>query len=558
MHLLQSPLITLLFSLLGEQRLKVLLLTGFAGLLHALLVVLISVASDMLNDPTANTFPHFAMFLLCVAGYTVMLGKASSIVIGCMGEWIYASQKQVAGRLLDANLNDFERLERTRIYRSLIENTDLLMDSTRMVILAGSGLVMVAVSMAYIFTLSKGAFIITVATTSLCAYLYSRKQAQINAYMAKFKVMEGRFLEALNHILHGLKELKTHRGRRRDLYDRHMTWVNRATRRTKVKAERLTVENYIFAETFLLALIASVVFLMPRFADTNTETVLILSMAILYALGPLGQVISAAPLISKADWAINDMNALRDLLAEYNETDAFNPDNRLARKQGRFAAITLENVEFSYPPVVENGRGFSLGPMRFALNQGELVFLVGGNGSGKSTFLKLLTGLYPPSEGRILMDETPVDDANRESYRELFAVLFADFHLFDRLYGLRDADMERFETLLEQMDIADKTAVRRGKFTTLELSSGQKKRLALCVCLLEDKPVYILDEVAADLDPEFRRRFYEEVLPGLKAQGKTIVAVSHDDRYYHLADRVVKMDYGVIDAIVDNAGSDAS
>ncbi len=551
----QSPLILLLFRLLEEKKSQVIALIGFAGFLHGLLVVLINVASESLSKGAVATFPYFAMFLLCIGGYTYMLRMASRVVIERMGGWIYKTQKRVAGQLMEASLNDVERMEKTRVYKSLIENTDLLMDTTRLLVMAGSGLVMVVVSMAFIFTISRSAFVVTVVITSGAAYLYSRKQGVINEYTTRLKKMESRFLEFLNHILLGLKELKVHRGRRDDLFNRHMTWVNRAAKRTKVTAERLTVENAIFAETFLLVLIASVVFLLPRFSVMDTDTVLILSMAILYALGPLGQVISAVPMLYKADWAVRDIGELGDTLEAYNEAKDFDPYNRLAKKDGEFASITLEDAFFTYPAVSSNSHGFSLGPMNFTLNKGELIFLVGGNGSGKSTFLKLLTGLYAPGKGRILVDNTPVDSANRDSYRELFSVLFADFHLFDRLYGLRGADKDAVDDLLEKMDIADKTGIRHGRFTTLDLSSGQKKRLALTVCLLEDKPVYILDEVAADLDPVFRKHFYETVLPELKAKGKTIVAVSHDDRYYHVADRVVKMDYGSIETItVPHAG----
>lgn len=551
MILKQSPLITLLFSLLGEKRWQIIALTGFAGLLHALLVVIIGAASGSLTQGSTFFFRFFVMFLVCVVGYTTMLRLTSRKVIGLLGEWIYTTQRKVAGQLMRSRLTEFERLERARLYKSLIENTDLLMDATRMMVQASSGLVMVVVSMAYIFTLSQMAFFLTVIITGAAAFMYSRKQGVINTYTSKFKKMEKLFLCYLDHILNGIKELKVNRSRRADLYDKHMYRANQTAQRIKVKAERMTVENYIFAETFLLVLIASVVFVLPRFIPTNSETVLVLCMAILYVLGPLGQVIGAVPLIFKADWAIKDMNELCKMLDDYDETKEFDPDGRLARRQGHFDRIEFMDVEFCYPSAATNGHGFRVQPSSFTLKRGELVFLVGGNGSGKSTFLKLLTGLYFPDEGAILVDDIPVNETNREAYREMFSVLFADFHLFDRLYGLADLEQAEVTAMLERMGIADKTGVCRGKFTTLDLSSGQKKRLALAVCLLEDSPVYILDEVAADLDPEFRKHFYEDILPELKAKGKTVVAVSHDDRYFHAADRVVRMDYGSMEPVVD-------
>jgi putative ATP-binding cassette transporter len=126
----------------------------------------------------------------------------------------------------------------------------------------------------------------------------------------------------------------------------------------------------------------------------------------------------------------------------------------------------------------------------------------------------------------------------------LFSAIFSDFHLFEKLHGLSAVDPERVNALLRLMEISDKTAFSEGHFTNTHLSTGQRKRLALVVSYLEDKPIYVFDEVAADQDPQFRRYFYETLLPELKSAGKTVVVVSHDDRYFQAGDRVLQMDYG--------------
>ena len=174
---------------------------------------------------------------------------------------------------------------------------------------------------------------------------------------------------------------------------------------------------------------------------------------------------------------------------------------------------------------------------------GELVFIKGGNGSGKSTLVKLLTGLYKPLAGEVLLGETRVTDANVQHYRELFSIIFSDFHLFDRLYGM-EVDEARVSSLLEEMQLADKTEFADGRFVNLNLSTGQRKRLALLIALLEDRPYCVFDEVAAEQDPAFREYFYEVILQNLKKQGKTIIAVTHDERFHHTADRVLTMEYG--------------
>jgi putative ATP-binding cassette transporter len=149
-----------------------------------------------------------------------------------------------------------------------------------------------------------------------------------------------------------------------------------------------------------------------------------------------------------------------------------------------------------------------------------------------------------PAEGAIRVDDMEIGAANIQSYRNLFSAIFSDFHLFDKLHGLRDAAPEQVNDLLRLMDISHKTSFADGRFSNIHLSTGQRKRLALVVSYLEDKPVSVFDEVAADQDPEFRRYFYETLLPEMKSSGKTVVVVSHDDRYFHIADRVLRMDYG--------------
>jgi len=215
---------------------------------------------------------------------------------------------------------------------------------------------------------------------------------------------------------------------------------------------------------------------------------------------------------------------------------------------GQLGSISLAQAEYTYEG--QSGETpFRMGPIDLTIERGEVVFIVGGNGSGKSTLLKVLTGLYPPTHGTLLVNENTVLPTNVEHYRELISVIFADFHLFSKAYGLLDADPAAVKALLRDMHIDHKTSFSEGGFTHQKLSTGQKKRLAMVIALLDDRPLFVLDEWAADQDPEFRKHFYEDMIPALKRKGKTIVAVSHDDRYFHVADRVVIMEYGQIRSI---------
>jgi putative ATP-binding cassette transporter len=212
----------------------------------------------------------------------------------------------------------------------------------------------------------------------------------------------------------------------------------------------------------------------------------------------------------------------------------------------RFDKIEMRNVIFRYVDKLSD-IAFQIGPLDFILRAGELVFITGGNGSGKSTFLKVLAGLYPPDSGELLLDGVPINSDTRDAYRALMSAIFTDYHLFQRLYGIPAPEQSEVDRLLTQFRLADKTALSDGEFRTLELSGGQRKRLALLVSLLEKRPVLLLDEWTSDQDPEFRRKFYYELLPDLMEAGATVVVITHDDRYLdelHLPARRLRMDEG--------------
>jgi putative ATP-binding cassette transporter len=182
------------------------------------------------------------------------------------------------------------------------------------------------------------------------------------------------------------------------------------------------------------------------------------------------------------------------------------------------------------------------------MKSGDLVFITGGNGSGKSTFLRVLSGLYPPDSGEVLLDGRAVTNSSRDEYRGLMSAIFFDYHLFQRLYGV-DTDPAEVGRLLAKFRLTDKTALINGEFRTLDLSGGQRRRLALIVSMLEKRPIMILDEWTAEQDPEFRRKFYDELLPELMAAGATCVVITHDDRYLdelHMPARRIRMDEGRI------------
>jgi putative ATP-binding cassette transporter len=198
-------------------------------------------------------------------------------------------------------------------------------------------------------------------------------------------------------------------------------------------------------------------------------------------------------------------------------------------------------------PSEEKDEGFMLGPIDLTLRPGELVFFIGGNGSGKTTLAKLLLGLYAPEAGEIRLDGAVITEENRDHYRQLFTAVFSDFYLFDSLLGIETPQLdEQALGYLKRLQLTQKVQVNDGVLSTTNLSQGQRKRLALLTAYLEDRSIYLFDEWAADQDPLFKQVFYYELLPELKAQGKTVLVISHDDRFYEVGDRIIKLEYGKI------------
>jgi putative ATP-binding cassette transporter len=261
---------------------------------------------------------------------------------------------------------------------------------------------------------------------------------------------------------------------------------------------------------------------------------------------PISTIMGALPSLRQSMIALKRIEQLDDtLLAERAPCGETNFTGN--------APLTLElrGVCHQYPGATED-RAFVLGPIDFTIHAGELLFIVGGNGSGKTTLAMLLLGLYPPESGAIYLNGHKVTEANVADYRQHFSAVFADFHLFEQLLEMEsDALMEKTNHYLASLEMANKVQVVDGKFSTLNLSTGQRKRLALISSYLEDRPIYLFDEWAADQDPAFKRVFYTELLPELKARGKTVIVITHDDAYFSCADRVIKLQDGALKPFYD-------
>jgi putative ATP-binding cassette transporter len=297
-----------------------------------------------------------------------------------------------------------------------------------------------------------------------------------------------------------------------------------------------------FASVYIIIL-ALILFIVPGFVGNFTGHVLTgYALTVLYIAGPMMLLVGTIPTLNNATVSLERVEELGLTLAQPKRLS--DEGRAMPGKRVSWREIELRGITHSYYRERE-ASSFTLGPINLNLSRGELIFLVGGNGSGKTTLAKLLCGLYIPESGSLLLDGKPVSDLTRDQYRQLFSVVFSDFYLFEKLLGLEAKNLDaRAAHYIERLQLEHKVEVRDGQLSTVDLSQGQRKRLALLTAYLEDRPVYIFDEWAADQDPVFREIFYYELLPELKARGKTVVVISHDDRYYGMADRIVTLDYG--------------
>jgi len=266
------------------------------------------------------------------------------------------------------------------------------------------------------------------------------------------------------------------------------------------------------------------------------------ALTLLYLMTPMQVILNTLPQMSRANVALKKTEELGFTLSSQEAETS----GKTHASPGNWNTLELRSVSHVYHREGES-ENFVLGPLTLSFKPGELVFIVGGNGSGKTTLVKLLTGLYVPEGGKIWLDGRPMEQADREFYRQHFSAVFSDFYLFEQLLGLLDPDLDgRAREYLEQLKLSHKVGIVNGKFSTTDLSQGQRKRLGLLTAYLEDRPIYVFDEWAADQDPQFKTVFYLQLLPELRAKGKTVFVITHDDRYYQVADRIIKLDDGQI------------
>jgi putative ATP-binding cassette transporter len=510
-------------------------MTVAAGVSNAALLALINTgASAAANED--HSLRILALYVVAILVFIIAKDKALREMLTRVERMVRALRVRICDKVRRADLPFIERLGRGQLYTTVAQDANLISQSAFIITNAAQEAIMLLFALLYIAWLSPLSFGIILVAVAAAVVVYEIHRRTLNRDLQRLAAKDAEFLDTMAHVIDGFKETKLNRRKSDALFE--------AFREVAVDAEELKtklgvrfVADVMFSHVFAYVLIGVIVFLLPRFVHTYSGIVLKVTAGVLFIVAPLEMIVSSMPMTARANVALDNLYQLEARLdANLDDTSA---SEAQVAPYADFERIVLEDGVYRY-------EDFGIGPLDLTITRGEMLFIIGGNGSGKSTLLKVLTGLYPLSEGRLRVDERHLDARSIGGYRELISAIFTDFHLFDRLYGLEAVDEREVRRLIAEMELEEKTDYVDGRFTTVALSTGQRKRLALIAALLEDRQIYVFDEWAADQDVHFREYFYSTILRRLKEQGKTVIAVTHDDRYWGVADRVIEMDKGRI------------
>ena len=377
-----------------------------------------------------------------------------------------------------------------------------------------------------------------VLAVTVCILLSAEGVKRLRTARAEQDILVGHF----RTLIGGFRELKLHEGRRSAFFHEGLVPATESVRDKTVAGLTRFAAAEGWSQLAFFGFTGFLLFVAPHLQAIPRPTLVGLVLMVLYLMSPLDVVITWLPILGRARASLLRVQALIPRLEQHQFQNQGH--NAPAREIEFRDSIELQQASFRYEGD-EEFAGFRLGPIDLVLKRGELVIMAGGNGSGKTTLVKLISGLYRPCEGTLLVDGRPIRDHDAESYRQLFTVVFADGYLFNNLAGLDSRGIEQKARLgLDRLGLASRVAMSGRTFATTGLSSGQTRRLALLCACLEDRPVYIFDEWAANQDRRFKQLYYHELLPELKAQGKALLVISHDEEYFEIADRVIWLHEG--------------
>ncbi|MEM6989197.1 MAG: cyclic peptide export ABC transporter [Myxococcota bacterium] len=501
---------------------------------------LIAVVHRALVSPEGTGLVGLALAFVALGLGKLVTGYFSEVMLTRYAQQAIARLRiDLVRQLLQVPHDRFSQVGPARVYAALTDDVGQVGQTLYLLPALTVNLAILGGGALYLLYLSWVAIAVIAALVVVGGATYRLLSRRAYRALDDARAEHDRLVAHFVTLTRGFKELKLHRPRRRAFVTEELTPTADRLVDHNVRSHARYILAHATSHFFFFALIGAVVFAVPTLTDVGSDVLTGYVLTCLYLMGPLSGAVGALPRFAAADVALRRVESLGVQL-ESATPEA--PGDVAAQ----WSSIALKGVtrDYEHP---KYGRLFTLGPIDLTVRPGEVLFITGSNGSGKSTLARLLSGLDTPEQGEVVWDETVVDSTNRDDYRQLFSAVFSDFYVFDRLLGLDATDADgRAEKRLRDLQLAHKVTIADGVLSSTDLSQGQRKRLALLTAYLEDRPIYLFDEWAADQDPEFKEVFYHQLIPELRALGKAVIVITHDDRYFDLADRRIRLGDGKI------------
>jgi len=517
-----------LFAKKNKSMFNNILLGLLSGLGNAIIIFTINSAITSTNDFRLKLLFYF------VIGLTIHICSQKTMRINILeytNLFIYKKQMKIVKYLISCNYEDFEKTEKSRIQMVLNNDTEKLSEFANLIISAVVNFITLICCFVYLSLINIYAMLTALLIAFIIAFIYYLVSRYANKITLESRTVQNAFFSLINDLIGGFKELKFNINREKD-FSKDVDDSCKEYKNKKELTASAFARLFIIGEILFTVAIGIIVFIFPFVINNFDNSVLAnYIFVLLYMVGPVNEILNAVPHILEFNVSLKRINGLISDLSVKSETC----ENINCEDDQNNISIKLNEIEYLY-----KNENFKIGPISYEFNTGEIVFITGGNGSGKSTFAKVITGLYRITSGNIFINEKISTETD---LRSLFSAIFVDFHLFKKTYGLEFTETQTSD-YLSLLNIDKKVKIKDKIFDTLNLSTGQRKRIALLVSCLENKPFYLFDEVAADQDPEFRKFFYHEFLQKLKEKQKCVIVITHDDQYFHIADKIIKMDLG--------------
>lgn len=526
------------------------LVSGVAG--TAVLALVNAAANEIANNGYDSVDWLLAGgFLAAVAAFAVAEVMLLTGISARAERAVAAARTGIARNMAVADYDSLMRIGPQAIFESLTRDAAMIGKMAQFLAIGLRSAVLVLCMLVYVATLSMLALALVSAVVAVGSVVFLRRDKRLQAMMWRMLASDSAVFERISDLLNGFKQMRM-RWAGNEAWMRRFRFDSRRAMRDRLGASIMMVDQGLYGQVVFFLLLGVVVFIVPAYSTTFASDVVQVATAVLFLTGPISMMVTSISNLGYVNAAAGRLMGFERAVSQCADPDPAGGEIAVQPPE----SIVLNDLTFAYPNGAdETAGGFRLGPVAATIKGGRIVFITGGNGAGKSTLIRLMTGLTRPHSGSVSVDGRLVSGDGLAYWRAHVSAVYADGHLFRRLYGLKAHDPVWRDSLLRMFELDGIVSVSGDRFSRIDLSTGQKKRLALVAALLEERPVLVLDEWAADQDPQFRRKFYREILPALKARGLTIIAVTHDDHYFEVADTRLHMEDGRLSEV---AGAEAT